>query len=485
MTLGQAHALVPGSQLVGDPATPLLRVHADTRTLRPGDFFVALRGERFDAHAFLGQARAAGASAALAERGLAEAGLPGLLVADALAALQGLAGALRRHLHLPLVAVTGSNGKTTVTQMTASILRAWLGPGALATQGNLNNHIGVPLTLLRLRQDDALWHRAAVLELGTNHPGEIAPLARLAAPTVALVNNAQREHQEFLHGLQAVARENGSALEALSAGGTAIFPAADPHDALWRAQAGTRRSWTFALAQELPPGIRADVTGQARWVGAGEAELPAGLAGPAAGGAWALALHTPAGPVQAWLAAPGLHNARNALAAAACALAAGAPPAAVAQGLQAFQPVAGRSQPGAFTLHGRRVALVDDSYNANPDSVLAAIETLAAMPAPRWLVLGDMGEVGTQGPAFHEEVGAHARARGLEHLWCAGELSAHAARACGRAARHFTSTEALVAALAEAPAAASVLVKGSRFMQMEKVVAALHAREAEEARDAA
>ena len=485
MTLAQAHALVPGSRLVGDPATTFARVHADTRTLRAGDLFVALRGECFDAHDFLVQARAAGAAAALGERGLQEAGLAGLLVPDALQALQELAGGWRRRLHLRLVAVTGSNGKTTVTQMVAAILRAWLGDGALATEGNLNNHIGVPLTLLRLHQDDELWHRAAVLELGTNHPGEIAPLARLAAPTVALVNNAQREHQEFLLGLEAVARENGSVFEALPAGGTAVFPAGDAHGALWRSQAGSRRTWTFALADDEGAGARPDLVGRAAWCMPGSADIPAGLPRPPAAGAWALAVDTPEGALQAWLAAPGLHNARNAVAAAACALAAGAPLAATARGLADFRPVSGRSQPGLLRLHGREVTLVDDSYNANPDSVLAAIDTLAAMPGPRWLVLGDMGEVGAQGPAFHEEVGRHARARGLEHVWCAGELSAHAARACGAAARHLADAAAVVDALGEAPAAESVLVKGSRFMGMEKVVAALRAREPQETRDAA
>ncbi|MES2993699.1 MAG: Mur ligase family protein, partial [Pseudomonadota bacterium] len=197
MTLAQAHALLPASTLVGDGATEVLRVHSDTRSLQAGDLFVALKGDNFDAHDFIAQAKAAGAAAALAERGLAEAGLPGLQVADTQAALTALARAWRQRFHLPLIAVAGSNGKTTVTQMVASILRAWLGDAAFATAGNLNNHIGVPLTLLRLRQDDVAWHRAGVVELGMNHPGEIAALAALAAPTVALVNNAQREHQEF------------------------------------------------------------------------------------------------------------------------------------------------------------------------------------------------------------------------------------------------------------------------------------------------
>ncbi|MES3016029.1 MAG: Mur ligase family protein, partial [Pseudomonadota bacterium] len=197
MTLAQAHALLPASMLVGDGTAEVLRVHSDTRSLQRGDLFVALKGENFDAHDFLAQAKASGAAAALAERGLAEAGLSGLQVADAQTALTALAHAWRCRFHLPLIAVTGSNGKTTVTQMIAAVLRAWLGDSAFATAGNLNNHIGVPLTLLRLRQDDLAYHRAGVVELGMNHPGEIAALAALTAPTVALVNNAQREHQEF------------------------------------------------------------------------------------------------------------------------------------------------------------------------------------------------------------------------------------------------------------------------------------------------
>jgi len=362
--------------------------------------------------------------------------------------------------------VTGSNGKTTVTQMTASILRAWLGTGAFATEGNLNNHIGLPLTLLRLRQDDETWHRAGVVELGMNHPGEIALLARLAQPSIVLVNNAQREHQEFMESEEAVARENGSAIEALPPSGTAVFPADDAQVAVWREQAGARATLTFALDASGRYG--ADVTGDARWQG------PAG--GSAGGpGHWAVLMHTPAGEVPFELHVAGLHNVKNALAAASCALAAGAPLAALRQGLETFVPVKGRSHLAVARLHGRDVTLVDDSYNANPDSVIAAIDVLASLPGPRWLVLGDMGEVGTQGPAFHAEVGVHARERGIEQVWCVGPQCAETAAACGSAARHFAGVEQLIAHLAEAPAAASVLVKGSRFMAMERVVRALQA----------
>ena len=450
LTLAQAHALLPGSRLLGDGNLMLARVHSDTRTLLPGDLFVALRGERYDGADYLAQAQAAGAVAALAERGLSDAagGMPGLLMPDALAALQQLAAAWRARCTLPLIAVTGSNGKTTVTQMAAAILRSWLGTAALATAGNFNNHIGLPLTLLRLRPS----HRAAVVELGMNHPGEIALLAGLAAPTVALVNNAQREHLEFMSSVEAVARENGSVISALGAGGVVVIPADDAHTPLWRAMAAGRSVRTFALSAQGPS--QADFTAQARW--------------QADSHMWQLTLHTPAGSTSTTLRQAGLHNVRNALAAAACAMAAGAPLAAVAHGIASFAPVGGRSQLLALQRGGQAVTLIDDSYNANPDSVLAAIQVLAGLPGPRWLLLGDMGEVGNEGPRFHAEVGAAARAGGIEQFWAVGALCAQAG-----AHRHFSSVADLVAALPQAEAAASVLVKGSRFMKMEQVVQAL------------
>ena len=450
MTLAQAHALLPASTLVGDGATTLLRVHTDTRTLQPGDLFVALKGERFDAHQFLAQAKASGAVAAIAEHGFAAAGLPGLEVVDTQQALSELARAWRQSIHLPLIAVTGSNGKTTVTQMIAAILRTWLGDAAFATAGNLNNHIGVPLTLLRLRQDERSFHRSGVVELGMNHPGEIAGLAALVAPSVALVNNAQREHQEFMASVEAVARENGAAIESLGATGVAVFPADDDHAGLWHALAGQRPMLTFALQGE------ADVTCHAEWVN----------------GQWALLLQTPAGATTLQLHVAGWHNVKNALAAATCALAAGCPLEAIARGLEAFEPVKGRSQVKTFTTHGHTVTLIDDSYNANPDSVRAAIDVLATLPGPRWLVLGDMGEVGDKSPEFHREVGAYAKARGIEALWTVGHASADAALSFA-GSRHFDAVASLLAALAQAPRCAAVVVKGSRFMKMEQVVAAL------------
>jgi len=463
MTLAQAHTLLPAARLVGDGATAFERVHSDSRTLRPGDLFVALAGERFDGHDFLPAARAAGAVAALAARGLAAAGLPGLQVADPLAALQQLAAAWRRHLHLPLLAVTGSNGKTTVTQMVGAILRAWHGEGGFATAGNLNNHIGVPLTLLRLRQDDSCWHRAGVVELGMNHPGEIAQLAALVQPQAVLINNAQREHQEFMAGVEAVARENGSAIDALGAAGVAVFPADDAYAPLWRAQAGARSCLCFALADAA---AGAEVVAEARWV--------------EAAAHWDLGLHTPAGSVPTTLRIAGRHHAKNAAAAAAGALALGAPLAAIAAGLAAFEPAPGRSQLHRRRWRGQTLTLVDDSYNANPDSVRAAIDLLAGLGQPRWLLLGDMGEVGAQGPQCHAEVGAWARARGIDALWAAGPLAAHAAQAYGAPARHFADVDTLLAALAQHPPARALLVKGSRFMRMERIVQALLADTEEE-----
>jgi UDP-N-acetylmuramoyl-tripeptide--D-alanyl-D-alanine ligase len=289
-----------------------------------------------------------------------------------------------------------------------------------------------------------------VVELGMNHPGEIARLAAIARPTVALVNNAQREHLEFMASVDAVARENGAAIEALGAGGIAVFPADDAHAPTWRALAGTRRVLTFGESGG------AEVTGDAAW----------------ATEHWAVALQSPAGGTRFALHAAGRHNVRNALAAAAAALAAGCPFDAIGRGLASFRPVRGRSHLQTKRIDGIERTLVDDSYNANPDSVRAAIDVLAALPAPRWLVLGDMGEVGTQGPQFHREAGAYARGRGIEALWAAGPQSASTI-ADFPGALAFATADALIAALGAAPAYASVLVKGSRFMRMERVVAAL------------
>lgn len=439
-----------GGRLVGDGEVQVRRVHSDTRTLEAGDLFVAIRGERFDANDFLADARARGAVAAIAQPGKLPPGMPGIEVDDSKLALGRLANAWRRRYQLPLIAVTGSNGKTTVTQMVAAILRAWQPSHHLATQGNLNNDIGLPLTLLRLNGG----HRIGVVELGMNHPGEIAYLAGIAEPTVALVNNAQREHQEFMATVEAVARENGSVFGALPRQGVAVFPAGDEYTLLWTGLAEARPCMTFGDAPQGDADIR--------------------LAGSAwQQGHWQVRAETPAGPIAFRLHIAGRHNVRNALAAAACALAAGVPLEAVRRGLEGFEPVKGRSRALAVPLSGRTLTLVDDTYNANPDSVRAAIDVLAELPGPRLLVLGDMGEVGDQGPAFHAEVGAYARERGIEELFTLGE------QAVAMQGKHFPDVDGLNAAVREALSRAeSVLVKGSRFMKMERVVEAITAHAA-------
>ncbi len=447
LTLDMAATCIPGARCIGSGATAITRVHTDTRTLQPGDLFVALRGERFDGNDLIADALARGAAAVLAHRGRLPAGASGLEVDDTRIALGQLAQGWRLRFGIPLVAVTGSNGKTTVTQMVASILRAWQGEAALATQGNFNNDIGLPLTLLRLTPQ----HRVGVLELGMNHPGEIDYLARIAAPTVALVNNAQREHQEFMATVEAVARENGSVFRHLAADGTAVFPFGDTYTALWHDLAGARRCMTFGA-------VGADVALEdAQWQQ----------------GRWQVRARTPAGALAFSLQVAGRHNVINALAAAACAFAVGTPLEAVARGLAAFEPVKGRSRALAVTLGARTLTVIDDTYNANPDSVRAAIDVLAELPGPQLLVLADMGEVGDQGPQFHAEVGEYARARGIPQLLTLGEQS----RAMG--GLHFEAIDALQQdVLGRLPAVASVLVKGSRFMKMERVVDAITAQAA-------
>jgi UDP-N-acetylmuramoyl-tripeptide--D-alanyl-D-alanine ligase len=451
--LEQLLSQLKGARVVGSLSGPILRVHTDTRSLLPGDLFVAIKGDKFDAHAFLAQAKAAGAVGAIAQEGLAPAEIGGVEVPDSLAALGELSRLWRQQWDLPLIAVTGSNGKTTVTQMIASILRAAAGDESLATQGNFNNHIGVPLTLLRLQAT----HRLAVVELGMNHPGEIAYIADLARPTVALVNNAQREHQEFMATVEAVARENGAVLQVLPDTGIAVFPSDDAHTAIWQALAGARRHLTFSDSDP-----QADVrAASAQW---GE-------------GAWTVSIVTPQGNCSVVLHIAGRHNVRNALAAAACALAAGVSLDCVAQGLSTFEPVGGRSKALALHLSSGDITLVDDTYNANPDSVVAAIQVLAELPAPRMLVLGDMGEVGEQGLAFHQEVLHQALAAGIETVHLAGDWMRQASESLGTEGAHrlrlWSDVEDLAAHVAAtAEAHRSLLVKGSRFMRMERVVAA-------------
>jgi UDP-N-acetylmuramoyl-tripeptide--D-alanyl-D-alanine ligase len=440
MRLSAAAASVSGRTSGGDPE--FNGVSTDTRTLRAGDLFIALRGERYDGHAFLGQAKASGAVAAMVDRNYGgEFPMPVLVVEDSRLGLGMLAHDWRAHFSPRLVAVAGSNGKTTVKEMLASILRRHAGERAvLATAGNLNNDIGLPLTLLRLRAEHA-W---CAIELGMNHKGEIAYLAKIAAPTVALVNNAQREHLEFMNSVEEVAAENGSVYGALPPDGVAVVNADDGQAAFFRQCAGRRRIVEFGLQ------AKAAITG-------GYSLKPLTSE---------ISIKTPAGDTRATLAIPGLHNVRNALAAAACAHGAGVSPASIGEGLTAFRPYAGRLQ---VKRAASGATLIDDTYNANPDSVRAAIDVLASCPSPTVLVLGDMGEVGTQGTEFHREVGAYARTRGISSLLALGPATRDAVDAFGPGGRHFEKLEELISNVN----GKSILVKGSRFMKMERVVAAL------------
>lgn len=452
-SLREAAALIAGATVLGDDNVTFERVSTDSRTAGSGDLFVALKGDRFDAHDFLPDVAKRQIAAALLTRVPDGWTLPALKVADTRAALGALARGWRRRFTMPLVAVTGSNGKTTVKEMIASIFAAAVGESArLATAGNFNNDIGLPLTLFRLSGA----HQLAVVELGMNHPGETDLLGKIAEPTVAVVNNAQREHQEFMATVEAVALEHASVIHALSPEGVAVFPANDAYASIWRVAATGSRIMDFALQ-----------TSESR---ATEAAVKGTFTGNL------LAIDTPQGHVDVVLQVLGDHNAHNALAATAAALAAGVSLDAIKRGLESFGAVKGRLQVkrGALgSLAGATV--IDDTYNANPDSMRAAIDVLASRAAPRVLVMGDMGEVGDNGPAFHREIGAYAKERGIDALYALGDASRDACTAYGDGAHHVDSVDVLIARLQQAGfgPSATLLVKGSRFMKMERVVDAV------------
>lgn len=441
MTLLSAAQAI-GAQPQGPDAT-FTGVTSDSRAIAAGDLFVALKGEYFDGHDFVAEAIRQGAAGALVRHEFAAAhpGLPLIAAADTRLALGALAAAWRARFIIPLIGITGSNGKTTVKEMCAAILRTQ-GGEVLATAGNFNNDIGLPLTLLKLR--DA--HGAAVIEMGMSHAGEIDYLSRLAAPTVAVVTNAQRAHLEGLGTVQDVALAKGEIFAGLGADGIAVFNADDAQAELWHTLAQERLQLTFGVDRA------ADVHGEF---------TPHGLGG-------ALRLSTPWGVTGIDLAVPGRHNALNACAAAAATLATGVTLEMVTRGLAGFQGVRGRLQRCAG-LHGALV--IDDTYNANPDSMRAAIDVLAGIPGRRIFVMGDMGETGEAAAQFHNEIGGYAKSRGIDRLLCLGELSAAAAHNFGEGGEHFARLDLLLRALAaELDANAIVLVKGSRFMRMERVV---------------
>ncbi|WP_251374615.1 UDP-N-acetylmuramoyl-tripeptide--D-alanyl-D-alanine ligase [Polynucleobacter sp. es-EL-1] len=469
-TLAHIHDMLPGSNLlnISEEAAKSLQISSigsDSRQVQAGELFVALSGERFDAHQFLSGIVQAGASSALiSDSHQCPENLPAVCVGDTKKSLGQLAQAWRKQFAIPVAVVTGSNGKTTVKEMIASIFKAAVGENAtLVTKGNLNNDIGLPLTLLRMRSSD----RLAVIELGMNHPGETAELATVVQANIALINNAQREHQEFMTSVEAVANEHAAVLSALPMNGVAVFPADSDFCHVWRAAADGRRIIDFVLASSGNQ-TSAAVTGQL---------LPNGK----------LHIKTEKGNIEVQLNTLGQHNLRNALAASAVALAAGLELQNIQLGLESFMPVHGRMQAKMLTSNR---TLIDDSYNANPDSVRAAIDALKQSSHEAWLVLGDMGEVGEQGPAFHQEVGAYAAKQGITKLFTLGEQCQFAVQgfndalntqAIAQSALHFKDIDQLLENLnhalgsldADDSAYLNILVKGSRFMRMERVVQAL------------
>ncbi|EXI77695.1 MAG: UDP-N-acetylmuramoyl-tripeptide--D-alanyl-D-alanine ligase [Candidatus Accumulibacter appositus] len=444
----QAAAQATAGQLRG-ANVEFCGVSTDSRSIAAGELFLALRGENYDGHHYLAAAKARGAVAAVVAADAAEVlqslELPLVVVAETRLSLGALAADWRDRFTLPLIAVTGSNGKTTTKEMIASILKVVYGDALLVTQGNYNNDIGLPLTLLRLQAG----HRAAVIEMGMNHPGEIAYLAGIAHPSVAVLTNAQRAHLEGMGTLEAIATEKGAIFSGLDATGVAVFCADDQWAELWRSQSHGLGKMTFAFEKT------ADVRGRFYLHGL-ESRLSIAAAGD---------------EVEMVLALPGQHNARNALAAATACLAAGVPLAAVHAGLSAFRGLKGRLQ-RRTALNG--ALLLDDTYNANPDSVRAGIDVLAATIGHSVLVLGDMGEIGEMSGQFHDEIGGYAKSQGIDRLFTLGEASALAAHNFGSGGAHYQSLDKLIAAvLAELTPETTVLVKGSRFMRMERVADAI------------
>ena len=469
-TLAQAQAMLPGSTLINASAETaqaltISRVGTDSRQIERNELFVALVGDRFDAHDFLSDVAKAGVGAVLiSDQEKCPADLPAICVSNTRVGLGNLAKAWRASHPIPLALVTGSNGKTTVKEMIASIFKAAVGEqNTLVTKGNLNNDIGLPLTLLKLRSTD----RLAVVELGMNHPGETAQLAAIAQANIALINNAQREHQEFMATVAAVAEEHSDAIRALPSDGTAVFPADSEFAGVWNQAAAGRKVIDFVLSST-------------------QTKAPAAVTGSLLSNGH-VQIQTEQGAIEVQLNTLGSHNVRNALAASAVGIAAGVSLEKIKQGLESFLPVNGRMQ--AKAIDSNRT-LIDDSYNANPDSVRAAIDALKQSGNLSWLILGDMGEVGNQGPEFHREVGAYAAEQGVAKLFVLGEQCQFALHGFNEAnkngatnshATHFVDMDSLIAQLRDALYAQSsgsnqhlnILVKGSRFMRMERVVQAL------------
>lgn len=418
-------------------------VSIDTRKVQAGDLFVAIKGERVDGHDFLADAQARGAIAALVTRKV-DSSLPQVVVDDTALALGDLASAVRAQSNVRVIGITGSNGKTTVKTLTASILSRH--GRTHVNAGNYNNELGLPLTLLAMPQDTEY----AVLEMGAGKPGDIAYLAAIARPDIGLVNTIAPAHLERMGSVEGVAETKGALYQALPVDGVAIINADDAFASFFAGLAGSRRQLRFALSHKADVG--ADIVDQ-RVDGSH------------------FVLSTPAGDADVHLPLAGRHNIANAMAAASIALALGVPLDTIVEGLEQVPGVAGRLQlehmPGGWTL-------IDDSYNANPGSVGAAIDTLALAEGERWLVLGDMAELGDNAAALHAGIGERARKHGINRLFAVGPLSASAVKAFGEHGEHFADKAALSAALKQQlHGGVTCLVKGSRSAGMDQVVAAL------------
>ncbi|MEY4593033.1 MAG: hypothetical protein RIR18_1928 [Pseudomonadota bacterium] len=453
-----AIAQAVGGELVGDGNVQAQGVSTDSRNIPAGSLFIALKGDRFDAHDYLDaalQAKAVGVLVSRLEK--VPAGLAAVVVDDTRLALGRLAAAWRATFDLPLIGVTGSNGKTTTKEMIAAVLKAQFGEAVLATQGNFNNDIGLPLTLLGLNEH----HQAAVIEMGMNHPGEIDYLTHIARPTAAVVTNAQRAHLEGMGDLAEVAREKGCIFNGLSDNGVAAISLDSDFADLWKTQVAPHTALTFGnrgLANEP-----ANVQGEIKQHG-----LSTQLK---------ITTHEDSADIR--LQVPGRHNAENALAAAAVCLAAGLPLSSIATGLAAFSGVKGRLQKSALSGGG---LLLDDTYNANPDSVRAGIDVLASTVGRKILVLGDMGEIGEASGQYHDEVGGYAKSQGIDRLLTLGEASQITCRSFGEGGQHFKQPEPLISALRKLLTAdCTVLVKGSRFMKMERISHGLLEADAQQA----
>jgi UDP-N-acetylmuramoyl-tripeptide--D-alanyl-D-alanine ligase len=465
--LSEAAAAIAGT--LHGPDASFRGISTDSRGVQPGELFFALRGARGDGATYVAEVARLGAAAAVVPAPQA-LDLPQVVVADTRVALGALARFWRACFSVPLVGVTGSNGKTTVKEMTAAILRAAFGahqPMALGdadpvlmTWGNLNNEIGLPRTLLYM---DAT-HRAAVIEMGAARSGDIAYLADIAAPTVGVVTNAARAHLQGFGSIEEVAATKGELFAALPAEATAVVNRDDRFFQSWMERAAPRRRVSF--------GLHPDADYRAAGI-----EQVMGPEGPGL----RFTLECPAGSMPVALSMAGRHNVLNALAAAAAAMACGAKLDAVATGLARMTNVPGRLRrvPG-----GRAVAVYDDTYNANPGSVRAAIAFLEGLPGERWLVLGDMAELGPDSAAMHREMGELARRSGITRLYCTGAMSQAAAEGFGINAEWRETVPELAELVRGAVrSGVSVLVKGSRSMGMERVVQALTAEGAPPGRE--